>query len=183
MEFQVPIRSEDITNTYKLRADDVDTNQERSARLNITVASYSAKGELSGLHDVNGAMFQMCNGSFKEFDAAFNIGIRYFKSCQIPAHVIFDRKSEPVFYDLYIPYKKDRKSSGPADRLYAIPIAILNKNQNQVSPILKSVPSSALSFHGFSLQCIFYISLQSTPLWVHLKFSKTDIFCKFENIY
>jgi hypothetical protein len=73
---QVPIRREDITTMYKLRETDTDSKEPRSPRLNITVVSFSAEGTLLNIDTVNGAMFQMCNGSFQEFDAALNFGTR-----------------------------------------------------------------------------------------------------------
>ena len=46
-------------------------------RLNFTVASYSLRGDFLGMEDnVPATMFQMCNGSFLELDAAFNFGTR-----------------------------------------------------------------------------------------------------------
>lgn len=48
------------------------------SRLNITVAAYDLKGKLLFVNEaISGNAFQMCNGSFIEFDAAFNFGTRY----------------------------------------------------------------------------------------------------------
>ena len=48
------------------------------SRLNITVAAYDLKGKLLYVNEAaSGNAFQMCNGSFIEFDAAFNFGTRY----------------------------------------------------------------------------------------------------------
>ena len=80
---KVPITNEDITTKYKLRETDTDlTKEPRSHRLNITYVAYSASGILQDIGVVNGGMFQMCNGSFQEFDAAFNFGTRYSKKCR-----------------------------------------------------------------------------------------------------
>jgi hypothetical protein len=62
-----------------------------------------------------------------EFDAAFNFGTRYSKKCQIPAHMLFKNVPNPLFYDLYIPYKSDTSNAGSSKKLHAIPIMILNK--------------------------------------------------------
>ena len=67
----------------------------------------------------------MNSGSLQEFDAAFNFGTRYEKKCQIPAHLLFYNAQNPIFYDLYIPYKSD---SAISNKLFAVPINILNKN-------------------------------------------------------
>jgi hypothetical protein len=37
----------------------------------------------------------------------------------------------PTFYDLYIPYKSDTSNAGSSKKLHAIPIMILNKEQNR----------------------------------------------------
>ena len=66
-----------------------------------------------------------------EFDAAFNFGTRYSKKCQIPAHILFEQGPNPKFYDLYIPYKSDTSNAGSSNKLVAIPITILNKEQNR----------------------------------------------------
>ena len=95
------------------------------------MVSYSIHGELNSIENINGAMFQMCNGSFQEFDAAFKFGTRYAKKCQIPAHLLFDYPKELTFYDLYIPYKSDTSSNGASNKLYSIPINILNKKENK----------------------------------------------------
>ena len=48
------------------------------SRLNITLAAYDLKGKLLYVDEAASAnIFQMCNGSFIEFDAAFNFGTRY----------------------------------------------------------------------------------------------------------
>ena len=129
---KVPITNEDITTKYKLRETDTDlTKEPRSHRLNITYVAYSASGILQDIGVVNGGMFQMCNGSFQEFDAAFNFGTRYSKKCQIPSHILFKASSHPVFYDLYIPYTSDTSTAGSSSKLFAVPIMILNKEQNR----------------------------------------------------
>ena len=47
------------------------------SRLNVTVAAYDLKGNLLSVDQTASAnLFQMCNGSFLEFDAAFNFGTR-----------------------------------------------------------------------------------------------------------
>ena len=79
---------------------------------------------------VNGAMLQMCNGSFQEFDSAFNFGTRYEKKCQIPAHLLFHYARDISFHDLYIPYNSDTKTNGANYKLYAVPINILNNNKD-----------------------------------------------------
>ena len=136
---QVPIKNEDITTVYKLLDRDPETTQDdpkdpRSHRLNMTFISFSLEGQLTDIGTVNGAMFQMCNGSFQEFDAAFNFGTRYAKKCQIPAHLLFRHASLPTFYDLYIPYKSETSNAGSSNKLYAVPIMILNKPNNRVRP-------------------------------------------------
>ena len=53
-------------------------NLDLRARLNITVAAYNLKGKLLYVDEAASAnLFQMCNGSFIEFDAAFNFATRY----------------------------------------------------------------------------------------------------------
>ena len=129
---KVPITNEDITTKYKLRETDTDLTQEpRSHRLNITYVAYSTSGLLQEVGVVNGGMFQMCNGSFQEFDAAFNFGTRYSKKCQVPSHILFKASTNPVFYDLYIPYTSETSTAGSASKLFAVPIMILNKEQNR----------------------------------------------------
>ena len=73
----------------------------------------------------------MCNGSFQEFDAAFNFGTRYSKKCQIPSHILFKHSRVPTFYDLYIPYMSDTSTAGTSSKLFAVPVMIMNKAQNQ----------------------------------------------------
>ena len=52
------------------------------ARLNITLAAYDIKGKLLYVDEAASAnIFQICNGSFIEFDAALNFGTRY-ELCQ-----------------------------------------------------------------------------------------------------
>lgn len=101
---QVPIKNEEISTVFKLRQSDIDS-EPRSHRLNITYVSWKLDGNLENIGTVEGSMFQMCNGSFQEFDAAFNFGTRYLKKCQIPAHIFFKFAPNPTFYDLYIPYE------------------------------------------------------------------------------
>ena len=115
-----------------MRQTDIDSTKDpRSHRLNITFVSFSLRGNLQEISTVNGVMFQMCNGSFQEFDAAFNFGTRYSKKCQIPAHILFKHAPNPTFYDLYIPYKSDTSNAGSSNKLFAVPIMILNKKQNR----------------------------------------------------
>lgn len=53
-------------------------NTDLKSRLNITLAAYELKGKLLYVDEAASAnIFQMCNGSFIEFDAAFNFGTRY----------------------------------------------------------------------------------------------------------
>ena len=104
----------------------------RSHRLNMTFVSFSLEGQLLDIGTVNGAMFQMCNGSFQEFDAAFNFGTRYYKKCQIPPHILFKHPPTPIFYDLYIPYKSETSNVRSSNKLFAVPMMILNKDQNKV---------------------------------------------------
>ena len=48
------------------------------SRLNITLAAYDIKGKLLYVDEAASAnIFQICNGSFIEFDAALNFGTRY----------------------------------------------------------------------------------------------------------
>ena len=130
----VPIKNEDITTVYKLRESDIDaTRDPRSHRLNMTFVAFSLNGHLRDIGTVNGAMFQMCNGSFHEFDAALNFGTRYSKKCQIPAHILYKQSSDPLFYDLYIPYKSETSTAGSSKKLFAVPMMILNKEQNRVN--------------------------------------------------
>ena len=48
------------------------------SRFNITLAAYDIKGKLLYVDEAASAnIFQICNGSFIEFDAALNFGTRY----------------------------------------------------------------------------------------------------------
>ena len=61
-----------------VKGDGAQKTLDLKSRLNITVAAYDLKGKLLYVNEAaSGNAFQMCNGSFIEFDAAFNFGTRY----------------------------------------------------------------------------------------------------------
>lgn len=74
-------------------------------------------------------LFQMCNGSFSEFDSALDFGTRYRKKCKIQVHQLWSRP-EPIFYDMYIPYRIT--GTFDEDKLFAVPILIKNLGDNSV---------------------------------------------------
>ncbi len=87
------------------------------------------RGDLLSLDTVDGLVFQMCNGSYSELDAAFDFATRYKKKCKVPVHQLFE-KGEPAFYDLHIPYTV---SSGKnlEHKMYAVPLLLENTPSNQ----------------------------------------------------
>eukprot|EP00094_Tigriopus_californicus_P012053 TCALIF_11646-PA protein Name:"Similar to Tmem67 Meckelin (Rattus norvegicus)" AED:0.11 eAED:0.11 QI:708/0.75/0.55/1/1/1/9/0/735 len=112
---------EDITNVYNF--------QGPGSRFNITAAQYDLRGHLLSVDSAQGMLFQMCNGSFQEFDAAFSFGTNYLKKCKIPAHKLFNR-GEPTFFDLYIPYVT-KMADNEEEKLFALPMLLLNTRRNQ----------------------------------------------------
>jgi len=81
----------------------------------------------------SGALFQLCNGTYESFDAAFNFATRYNKKCNIAARELFDRPPESTqFFNIYIPYEI-QVGTNFESRLFAIPMLILNRPNNQVS--------------------------------------------------
>jgi hypothetical protein len=77
-------------------------------------------------------LFQLCNGTYDSFDAAFNFATRYKKKCNIAARELFERSPESTqFFNIYIPYEI-QVGTASESRLFAIPMLILNKPNNQV---------------------------------------------------
>jgi hypothetical protein len=117
-------KEEEISNVYGRRSD------RGRSQLNVTAVSFSLNGQLLGVQDVDGAMLQLCNGSFAEFEAAFNFGTRYRRHCKVPASQLFAH-GEPVFYDLYIAF--NASTAGVEERkMYALPILLKNYGNNKV---------------------------------------------------
>ena len=56
--------------------------------------------------------------------------------------MLFKNVPNPLFYDLYIPYKSDTSNAGSSKKLHAIPIMILNKGGVISEGIFNFVPSS-----------------------------------------
>ena len=80
----------------------------------------------------SGGLFQLCNGTYDSFDAAFNFATRYNKKCNIAARELFERSPESTqFFNIYIPYEI-QVGTVAESRLFAIPMLILNKPNNQV---------------------------------------------------
>jgi hypothetical protein len=80
----------------------------------------------------SGALFQLCNGTYESFDAAFNFATRYKKKCNIAARELFERPPESTqFFNIYIPYEI-QVGTNFESRLFAIPMLILNRPNNQV---------------------------------------------------
>ena len=111
-------------------------SQAARSRLNITTAVYSLDGKLLRLEPAaSGAMFQLCNGTYNSFDAAFNFATRYKKKCNIAARELFERPPESTqFFNIYIPYEI-KVGSVSESRFFAIPMLILNRPNNQVNQI------------------------------------------------
>jgi hypothetical protein len=104
------------------------------SRLNITTAVYSLDGRLLRLDPAaSGALFQLCNGTFGSFDAAFNFATRYKKKCRVAARELFERGPESTqFFNIFIPYEI-KVGTVSESRLFAIPMLIQNRQNNQVS--------------------------------------------------
>ncbi len=78
-------------------------------------------------------MLQMCNGSFRELDGAFDFATRYRRACKVPAHLLFQH-GEPVFYDLFVPYVVGGGGAGgnkAENKMYAIPMLLENLSNNR----------------------------------------------------
>lgn len=125
------IQEEDITNVYNVRDG---TGASTRSRLNITTAVYSLDGRLLRLEPAaSGALFQLCNGTFGSFDAAFNFATRYKKKCKVAARELFEREQESTqFFNIYVPYEIKAGTSSSESRLFAIPMLVLNRPNNKV---------------------------------------------------
>ena len=127
------LKDESITNVYRIGHG---KTLDSKARLNISVATYDRNGHLVNFDEsATASLFQFCNGSYNELNAAFNFGVRYQKSCQIPSQAFMQQaKSQdgPRFYDMYVPFEGVGGATEFGNRkLYAIPMRIMNHVENQ----------------------------------------------------
>jgi hypothetical protein len=71
------------------------------------------------------------NSLYPSLTLAKTVTFRYSKKCKIPAHILYENRPNPVFYDLYIPYQSDTSNSGTDNKLIPVPVMILSKSLNQ----------------------------------------------------
>ena len=91
--------------------------------------------------------------------------------------MLFKNVPNPLFYDLYIPYKSDTSNAGSSKKLHAIPIMILNKGGVISEGIFNFVPSSYICTK--SLPLTFRMS-EIWRLWDH---KKNWLWHKLSNLY
>ncbi|XP_068093747.1 meckelin isoform X2 [Hyperolius riggenbachi] len=105
------------------------TFQAQTTRLTFIAALYDVRGKFIAWRSLHGGLLQLCPDTAKRLDAAYEFGTTYEQNCELSVAKILRDFPEPVFYDVYLPYR----GSDGQQNIWPVPVLNLNLLHNDQS--------------------------------------------------